>query len=136
MSRFTGWTMKDVERLNSNKDESNEKPKNKKYVGPDYVGMISCALTILKIDHEREYKFLHDRRFRFDLAIPAHRIAIEFEGGIFRKGRHTRGQGYANDVKKYNLAVKHGWKLHRVTCLDTRTVNWEFKVAVEIFELL
>ena len=143
MSRFSGWTMRDVEKLSKSTDNI---PKNiptkklgkisKQNNSPDYVGMISSALSALKIDHVREYKFLHDRRFRFDIAIPEHKIAIEFEGGIFRNGRHTRGKGYANDAKKYNLAVRHGWKLLRYTSEDAKVINWEFQVATQIKELI
>ena len=107
MSRFPGWTMKDIERLSKSIDNI---PKNipikklgkisKQKTSPDYVGMISSALTALKVEHEREYKFLHDRRFRFDIALPKHKIAVEFEGGVFTGGRHTRGKGYSNDAKK------------------------------------
>ncbi|MBU1095814.1 MAG: hypothetical protein KKB34_04970 [Bacteroidetes bacterium] len=98
--------------------------------------MISGALTILNIDHVREYKFLHDRRFRFDIAIPKHNIAVEFEGGIYKNGRHTRGAGYAKDAKKYNLAVRHGWKLLRYTTADVKITNWEFKVASDVKQLI
>lgn len=142
MSRFSGWTMKDVERIaaggNCEVKVIQTKPKKKKSSGPDYVGIISGALTMLKIEHESEYKFLHDRRFRFDIALPKHKIAIEFEGGIFAKetGRHTRGKGYSNDAKKYNLAVRHGWKLLRYTTADTNKINWEFTIADEIKQLM
>ncbi len=139
MSRFPGWTMKDIERL---ADQTKNIPTKKlgkipqQKDGPDYVGMISSALTALKVKHEREYKFLHDRRFRFDIALPKNKIAVEFEGGVFTGGRHTRGKGYANDAKKYNLAVMHGWKLLRYTTADTNEVNWEYRIASEIKELI
>lgn len=135
MSRFSGWTMKDVERLTGEKVEikvNSKIAKKVKSVGKDYVGMISSALTILGVEHVREYKFLHDRRFKFDIAIPQQNVAVEFEGGIFSGGRHTRGKGYANDAKKYNLATRYGWKLLRYTTADTTKLNWEFRVAAEI----
>lgn len=142
MNRFSGWTAKDVERLTGKGMQVEEKPltktvktksvKNTK----DYVGMISGALTMLKVDHVREYKFLHDRRFRFDIAIPGKKIAVEFEGGIFEQGRHTRGKGFANDAKKYNLATMHGWKLLRFTSDDVNEINWELRAASEIKELI
>lgn len=139
MSRFSGWTMKDVERLSGVVKETAPnliKTKSKlKLEQPDYVGMISGALDILGVDHVREYKFLEDRRFKFDLAIPEKKIAIEFEGGIFSGGRHTRWKGYANDAKKYNLATMHGWKLLRYTSADVNQLNWEFKVADEIKQM-
>lgn len=135
MSRFSGWTLKDYERLTGKKIQT-EKPQRKKTDYPDYVEMISRALQILNVNHVTEYKFLHDRRFRFDIAIPDKMIAVEFEGGVFTNGRHTRGKGYSNDIKKYNLAVLHGWKLLRYSTADTKKNNWEFEIANEIKQLI
>lgn len=59
-----------------------------------------------------EHKFC-ERKYKFDFAIISHKIAIEFEGGVFTNGRHTRGVGYLNDMEKYNLATVHGWRLLR-----------------------
>ena len=134
MSRFSGWTSAAFARLGSIEQPGTMiKPVNKlPKTSPDYVGKISAALNILGIKHEREYKFLHDRRFRFDIAIPEKRFACEFEGGIFTNGAHTRGRHYASDVKKYNLATMHNWKLLRYTTLDTKKTNWEFEIAKEI----
>lgn len=148
MSRFSGWKMSDLRGLNvldEDLPEISEKRREtcretrktgKISTSPDYVGMISSALNILEVDHVREYKFLEDRRFKFDIAIPERKIAIEFEGGIFSGGRHTRGKGYSNDAKKYNLATRHQWKLLRYTSEDAKTINWEFKIANEILDFL
>ena len=65
-----------------------------------------------------EYKFLDKRRFRFDFAWPDRMIAMEIEGGVWIKGRHTRGAGYSRDMEKYNLAGLHGWKVYRFTPQD------------------
>lgn len=62
-----------------------------------------------------EYKFLTDRRFRFDFAWPSLKLACEVEGGCWSGGRHTRGAGFISDCKKYNLATMHGWGLLRYT---------------------
>ena len=137
MSRFSGWTAAAVAKVNGYiPDTTNKKPKGSINGGSKYVEQICAALDILGIQHKREYKFLHDRRFRFDIALPQHKIAIEFEGGVYSKGRHTRSTGYINDVKKYNLAVMHGWRLLRYTTADTTKVNWEFRVAQEIQDLI
>ena len=60
---------------------------------------------------EEEYKFLKDRRFRFDFAYPEYRIAIEVQGGIWCKGGHSSGKGIIRDCEKYNLAQLNGWTL-------------------------
>ena len=62
-----------------------------------------------------EYKFHPKRKWKFDLAIPGKKIAVEIEGGVYTGGRHTRGRGYVNDMEKYNNAVLLGWRLLRFT---------------------
>lgn len=63
----------------------------------------------------REYRFAPPRRWRFDLAWPERRIAVEVEGGTWSGGRHVRGGGYRRDVDKYNEAARLGWAVFRVT---------------------
>lgn len=64
---------------------------------------------------ESEYRFLDDRRFRFDFAWPSRMVAVEVEGGVWTGGRHNRGSGYIKDCEKYNLAALAGWKVLRFT---------------------
>jgi very-short-patch-repair endonuclease len=64
---------------------------------------------------EREYRFMPNRRFRFDRAWPSIKLAVELEGGIWIRGRHTRPAGYEADCEKYNLAVCNGWRVLRFT---------------------
>jgi len=68
MSRFEGWTEEAVLKLTDEKQKKRRVAKRKP--APDYVGAISKALDVLGIAHVREYKFLKNRRFRFDIAIP------------------------------------------------------------------
>jgi very-short-patch-repair endonuclease len=64
---------------------------------------------------EREYRFTHRRRWRFDFAWVQQRVAVECEGGIYSGGRHVRGAGFEADIDKYNAAVSSGWKVLRFT---------------------
>lgn len=89
------------------------------------------CLTCLKVEVEKEYRFDRTRRWRFDYAIPEHRVAIEVEGAAFKRttfkdkktgqevtvqgGRHNIGKGYIKDMEKYNTATVSGWKVLRVT---------------------
>jgi len=78
---------------------------------------------ILKSIHDGffiEYRFLPDRRFRFDFAYPEKRLAIEYEGGIFSYGRHIQGRGYERDCEKYNLAQLAGWRVLRYTTITVQ----------------
>lgn len=64
---------------------------------------------------EREYRFAPPRRFRADFAYPERKLLIEVEGGVWTRGRHTRGAGYTSDAEKYNLATVKGWRVLRFT---------------------
>lgn len=55
------------------------------------------------------------RRWRFDLAFIDRRLAVEVEGGVWVKGRHTRGAGFEKDCEKYAHALLLGWRVLRVT---------------------
>jgi len=71
-----------------------------------------------------EHKFHDTRRWKFDIAWPKLKIALEVEGGVFTGGRHTRGKGFVKDMEKYNSAATLGWVVVRcipdeVCMLDT-----------------
>jgi hypothetical protein len=53
--------------------------------------------------------------WRFDVFIPEYGIAIEFEGGLFTNGAHSRGLGVLRDIAKYNAATVNGYKVLRYT---------------------
>lgn len=75
----------------------------------------------------REYKFLEDRRFRFDFAYPQFKFAIEVEGGVFTGGRHINPMGFTKDCEKYALALVNGWGVLRVTSGQVRSgeaIKW------------
>lgn len=71
--------------------------------------------TYLGVECVKEYRFHPRRKWRFDYAIPAHKIAIEVEGGVWTRGRHTRPKGFLGDMDKYNAAAVMGWRLLRCT---------------------
>jgi very-short-patch-repair endonuclease len=79
---------------------------------------IYYILKSKKIDFVKEYKFLQNRKFRFDFAIIEKKIAIEYEGIISNKARHTSITGYSKDCEKYNLAALNGWRVLRYTALN------------------
>lgn len=65
--------------------------------------------------YEPEYRFHPRRRWRFDRAWPARKIAVELEGGVFTGGRHVRPTGFIEDCRKYNTAAIYGWLVLRLT---------------------
>lgn len=62
-----------------------------------------------------EHVFARPRKWRFDYCWQAGRVALEVEGGIWTRGRHTRGAGYLADLEKYSEAAVRGWAVVRVT---------------------
>lgn len=74
-----------------------------------------CKAAKLDPMPETEYRFHPTRRWRFDFAWPDDKVAVEIEGGVWTRGRHTRPTGYMGDLEKYNEAVKLGWKVLRYT---------------------
>ena len=83
---------------------------------------------------ELEYKFLKDRRFRFDFAWPDRMVAVEVEGGVWTAGRHNRPSGFIADCEKYSLAALEGWKVLRVTgdhIKDGKALKWLQRALAE-----
>lgn len=82
--------------------------------------MKTDAGTMLKLaglpPFVREHPFAApSRRWRFDFAWPEHKVALEVEGGVWTRGRHTRGAGYEADIVKYNAGILMGWLIIRAT---------------------
>lgn len=65
-------------------------------------------------DLVREYRFHPTRRWRFDVAFPSAKVAVEIEG----RGRHQTVTGYRGDCEKYNTATLLGWRLLRFPATD------------------
>lgn len=76
---------------------------------------LKYQLDAYKMKYEQEHRFHPKRRWRFDFAFPDRKLAVEIEGGIYSKGRHTRPIGYIKDMEKYNAASVLGWTLLRFT---------------------
>ena len=81
-------------------------------------------LAELGLGFECEYRFHNKRLWRFDYRIEAPEdgcIAVEIEGGIWNRGRHTRGKGFQADLDKYNAAASEGWRVFRFSTEDVMT---------------
>lgn len=70
---------------------------------------------------ETEFRFDSKRKWRFDFAFPEHKVALEVEGGVWIRGRHTRGSGFILDMAKYNAAAALGWRVLRCTPQDIKS---------------
>ncbi len=64
-----------------------------------------------------EFRFHPERRWRFDYAWPAHKIALEVEGGVWMakggngKAGHSYGRGKERDHEKFTAAAILGWRV-------------------------
>lgn len=56
-----------------------------------------------------EYKFHPQRKWRADFCWPLHRVIVEVHGGLFIRGRHSRGAGQLADFEKQNAAEMLGF---------------------------
>ena len=65
----------------------------------------------------REYMFAKPREWRADFAWPQFNppVLVECEGGVWARGRHTRGKGFIEDCIKYNTASLMGFVILRFT---------------------
>lgn len=90
------------------------------------------TLKSFGLKFEVEFRFCKERRWRFDFALPAQRIGIECEGGIWSHGRHTRGIGYTRDCEKYNRAALDGWRVLRYTSGNIDDFKSDLAMAIAV----
>tara|TARA_R100000789_G_scaffold100595_1_gene111981 strand:+ start:3611 stop:4036 length:426 start_codon:yes stop_codon:yes gene_type:complete len=134
------WTAKDIEKLklNNNLEQVSKKPNSPDFEGIKIEKVSVEKNTIAKVlwvmhregeipEYVTELVFHPDRKFRFDWAIPSLKIAIEYEGVISKKSRHTTMKGYSTDCEKYNLALVSGWKVLRDTAMNYQNLSEDLK---------
>lgn len=96
-----------------------------------YLNEILNLLNLVCSGWIPEYKFLEDRKFRFDFANIELKIAIEIEGGCWVGGWHNRGSGYIKDMEKYNLATVMGWKVLRYSTRQKNEMIRDIKILIK-----
>lgn len=82
-----------------------------------------------KTDVVCEYRFHKTRKWRIDYYLPEYMIAIEVEGAVWTRGRHTRGSGFVKDIEKYNEITAAGIALIRTT--PSKLLNQDFIDLIE-----
>jgi hypothetical protein len=117
----------DLERLKSEgkikgwKEVSKATPKAEKLPANEAKGLIyiKIVLNTMNIPYEEEFKFLKNRKFRFDICIPTYMLYIEYEGLVAGgRGGHQTMTGYTKNTEKYNLACINGWSGLRYTAMN------------------
>ena len=89
----------------------------------------------------KEYRFHPVRQWQADWALlrlhngDGCNILVEFEGGVFTQGGHTRGVGYSQNCEKYNQAAILGYKVLRYTVKTYTDITKDLKQIFEMEEL-
>lgn len=76
----------------------------------------------------REYQFHPTRKWRFDVAWPEQKLAVEIDG----RGRHQTISGVRKDYEKHNEATRMGWRVLRFPATDRARVNEWVRLAREL----
>lgn len=89
---------------------------------PESHMLLEKHLKELGLGWISEFRFHDMRRWRFDYLLMGKKaedghigIAVEIEGAIWSRGRHTRGKGYEADCMKYSTAAMMGYRVLRFT---------------------
>lgn len=82
----------------------------------------------LGLSYMPEYQFamVLGRKWAADYMVHL-KTLIEIEGGIWSRGRHTRGSGYEKDLEKYNTAAAMGYRVFRFSTgqvMDGSAKEW------------
>jgi hypothetical protein len=64
-----------------------------------------------RLEVAEEFRIVPDRKWRWDIAIPERRIAIEWQGIAGGGPSHLSFSGAARDMEKHNAAVALGWTM-------------------------
>lgn len=73
----------------------------------------ACRFYGIDFTPQFEFRFHSKRKWRFDIAFPGNRLAIEIQGGLFIKegGRHNRGAALLKEHEKLNEAACAGFRV-------------------------
>jgi very-short-patch-repair endonuclease len=107
---------------------------------------LAAQLEQAGIPFEAEYRFHPRRRWRADFAVGGRwgldsmlsHVLVEIDGGAFIGGRHSRGQGVANDAEKQSAAAILGYRVIRATpaqVADGTALSW-IKAALGLAEVV
>ena len=121
---FTRQQLQELQEKGKIKGVVDSKPKKKatkkKSKDSPLHNHVENLLIKNKIPYVKEYVFLPNRKFRFDFYMDQHKTAIEVEGIMSYKSRHTSVVGYSNDCTKYTLANLNGYKVIRITVINQK----------------
>jgi hypothetical protein len=94
-----------------------------KAVSHDYKAEFVQQLSLVGIKVSTEFVFAAPRKWRSDWRVKGKKILIEFEGGLFAKGKqgHSSVTGILRDIEKYNSAALLGYTVIRIAPSHVRS---------------
>ena len=100
------------------REKTLNKATRKKVISSTASAKVDLFLNYLQqqfptVEVVKELRFHPERRWRFDYAFPALKVAIEIDGAVWTLGRHNRPAGYLADMEKLNTAASMGWLVLR-----------------------
>lgn len=138
-----GWSIEHIEKLAkegkikgyqfADTGKKIKAPPVKQTKEPAGIQFIKQQLDKANIPFVTEHRFHDVRKFRFDIAIPLLKIAIEYEGLVAtgQKGGHQTKKHYTKDAEKYNLATMMGWRVYRYTALNYKNFENDLKTMFQ-----
>ncbi len=106
------------------RNDANEKAPKIKRMDNKYHKELELIFMALGLDVVKEYQFDDKRKWKFDFALPAIKVAVEYEGLNFRHGGasgHQTIKGVAAGNEKYSEASIAGWCLVLVNALSVES---------------
>lgn len=91
---------------------------------------MAAILKQLGVPFEEEFCFCPTRKWRFDFILKPvkTKIAIEINGSIWQKGKHTFGSQYIKDLEKINTAQIMGYIVLQYTPENLTDVARDLKL--------
>ena len=78
--------------------------------------LLALHLAELGVTFTRQCAYAVGRKMRADFGLPAERILIEVQGGVYSKqGAHGSISGILADIERLNLATINNWRMMRFT---------------------
>lgn len=94
----------------------------------DWINKCLWANSLVNaIPFTTEYQFHPVRKWRFDWCFPSIKLAIEYNGIMSEKSRHTTITGYTKDMDKLNAAQQLGWIVLQYTPLNYKNLPNDFE---------
>ena len=83
--------------------------------------LLHFQMKAIGLKPEAEFRFHDTRKWRADFAFLEQMVLVEFEGGVYTQGRHTRGKGFEADCEKYSEAAAMGYRVLRFTAKHVKS---------------